>query len=110
MNTNQTTGTECAPWCTNEDARGRTDHTCMGDSSDCIELTAALDYLTLDEDGIESSFCFVTPVREADRRPGVSMTWEVGDHPEFRPRLTPGEARRIAAELVAAADLIEGGG
>lgn len=46
MNTNQTTGTECAPWCTNVDARGRTDHTCIGDSSDCIELTAALDYLT----------------------------------------------------------------
>ena len=83
MNTNETTGTDCAPWCTNNDARGRTDHTCIGDNSDCIELTAALDYLTLDDNGVESSFCFVTPVREADRRPGVSMTSEVGHPPRI---------------------------
>lgn len=91
MNTNDTTGTDCASWCTNEDARGRTDHTCIGDNSECIELTAALDYLTLDENGVESSFCFVTPVQEAD--PPTRRLHDLGSRSPPRVPATPDTGR-----------------
>ncbi|ELB89000.1 hypothetical protein Rwratislav_31604 [Rhodococcus wratislaviensis IFP 2016] len=80
---------------------------CAGQGSDWIDLTAEPG--EVGADGIHTALCNVTPIRlDVHSQPVVSINWCTETIDGVAVRLTPAEARRIAAELIAAADTIEG--
>lgn len=96
----------CTPWCINTASPDDgTAHMCVGVGSEIVELTAEPG--TLCDDGVVPAVAYVVPVRpDTVSTPLVSMVWNTETIPDVSVHLTPNEARRIAAALLEAADLI----
>lgn len=101
--------TACAPWCISRDTEITAldgSHVCQGDGPEEIMLT--VEPGDLGGDGVDRARVYVVPVREYGSRPEVHVVWQLATLPpgdlgrasEVPVRLTPAEARRLAAELV----------